>query len=130
MTSQPISLSALKAARAAMIPGVYAWEPHGLLASETDDPTDPIILGELDVSEENGCGIVATHNAADVLIEIALAAKAWRSASNAAAAARLALARATERADIDFGYTQVDEFDKREVAARDAFDAAIAKVTL
>lgn len=79
---------------------------------------------------EHAAAINETMAAAEVLIEIASAAKAWRSASKVAAAARLKLARATERADINFGYAQVDELHRREAAARDAMDAALDKVEL
>lgn len=59
-----VSLSDLKAKRAAMTQG------------EWDDAADGVHLWQ--VSPANATGIVATHNAADVLIEIAEAALAYQ----------------------------------------------------
>lgn len=74
MTS--VSLSDLKAKRAAMTQG--EWE-HGEDAICTTESSGNIYVGSLE-STRDATGIVATHNAADVLIECVSAALAYRDA--------------------------------------------------
>lgn len=54
-------------------------------ADDTTDPSTAVMCPQHEhvaewVTLPNAAGIVATHNAADVLIEVALAALAWRAA--------------------------------------------------
>ena len=104
-----IKLSELKAARAAMTPGPYAAAEanrDGFEFLEIRSPTREVVaMPDDEMADENAAGIVATHNAADVLIEIAEAAKAYEEANlwngfkpdvfSAWCALRVALAKVT-----------------------------------
>ena len=69
-----IKLSELKAARAAMTPGPYAAAEanrDGFEFLEIRNSTREVVaMPDDEMADENAAGIVATHNAADVLIEI------------------------------------------------------------
>ncbi len=78
-----ISLSALKAARQAMSQGRYVYDvDHGTVEAPEAGPNQFLgkTICEMYISNalHNGAGIVATHNAADVLIEIVEAVQEWR----------------------------------------------------
>lgn len=105
--SAVVNLTELAAARARMTQGTWVL----------DDDTPCIYVGDVEVVviadeadnyDGDGPGLVATHNAADVLIEVARAAKAlesaqaqWREQGDATVqfldAARIALRRARPR---------------------------------
>lgn len=88
-----ISLKDLKAARTAMTPGVWRMHtpgcnPNGPICGWTTNhdaegpfggkaATGPDVWTKEEEALADALGIVATHNAADVLIEIAEAALAW-----------------------------------------------------
>lgn len=102
MTIEPISLSELKAKRAAMDRGPWSFDtpepPAGSVdiqgaecrcddKDETIDPWSPDPSGVMCpthdhiaewVTMPNAVGIVATHNAADALLEVTDAALAWK----------------------------------------------------
>jgi len=80
-----IKLSELKAIRAAMTPG--PWEATRSRDEQSDiwidAPSQSHLVGDTRMSERptlDAAGIVATHNAADVLIEIDDAAREYVSA--------------------------------------------------
>lgn len=78
MTS--FSLKDLKSKRAAMTQGEWVSSPEDAEDGEvyTDDPYKIIVRISRAPVEANATGIVATHNAADVLIECVSAALAYR----------------------------------------------------
>ena len=92
--------------------------------------------------ETNAACIVATHNAADVLIEVARAAKAWQAAQAAIKDSQVAwndaaFVAVTSEAEMltrerELRRAEIAEHDAiaNEVTCRDAFYAAMAKVTL
>lgn len=107
MTS--VSLSDLKAKRAAM---------------QYDGSTELLI--ENAIANRNATGIVATHNAADVLIEIAEAALAYEQAKIDAAVIRYTYATADDRSTV--GAQRIEAHDRDEIRCRDAYRAALAKI--
>lgn len=70
------SLKDLKAARASMTPGTWWIEESdgSVSAGEVDNAT---AVGDVDWSDGDIGGVLATHNAADVLIKVVEAALAW-----------------------------------------------------
>lgn len=129
-----ISIGALIEARSKMTPGIYyAWGTT-IMAHEPspDRCDDPALVGCATAGD--AAGIVATHSAADVLIEIARTAKVLQAAQVVSAAARAAFAeaaRALVNADaFEALADEVDEANAQEFRLRALRDAALAKVTL
>lgn len=85
MAGATISLSDLKAKRAAMTQGEWVSSPEDADDGEvyTDDPYKIIVRTGRAPVAANATGIVATHNAADVLIGLAEAALAYEQARKA-----------------------------------------------
>jgi hypothetical protein len=81
---------------------------------------------------ENINGIVATHNAADVLIECVRTDLEFRAANKAAAKARFAWSRADDAGDPGAAalLKAVDDAERHYFACQAAYDAALGKVTL
>lgn len=80
----PLNLTRLRALRAKMTPGEWRTFRHGSMGPRDfvmqmgDEPDNYEIL-----DEDDAAGIVATHAAADTLIEITEAALAWKEARDA-----------------------------------------------
>lgn len=143
-----ISLSDLKAKRAAMTQGEWL-EPEGnrlrgaidavvggvrrqvaQASSEAPSAEDDLDCGPLDIAGPrllaNATGIVATHNAADVLIEIVEAALAYEQAKIDAAVIRYTYATADDRRTV--GARRIEAHDRDEIRCREAYRAALAKI--
>lgn len=84
-----IKLSELKAARAGMSPGVWYAKCAESIDIRTADNGDDFDVAD-DLYPSDGHGIVATHNAVDVILEIVEAALDRDEARQALADARLA----------------------------------------
>ena len=124
-----ISLSDLKSKRAAMTQGEWVSSPGDAEDGEvyTDEPYKIIMRTGRAPVAANATGIVATHNAADVLIEIAEAALAYEQAKIDAAVIRYAYATADDRRTV--GAQRIEAHDRDEIRCREAYRAALAKIT-
>ena len=111
-----IFLSDLKSLRAAMTQGEWERIGYTLVSPEFD-------VGRCD-SPSDTTGIVATHNAADVLIEIAEAALAYEQAKLDAAVVRFALRNNATDEDC----RRIEAHDNDEIRCHDAYKAALAKI--
>ncbi len=113
-----IKLSELQFARAAMAPGEW-WisDGNGDICAGPEGP-DALCIGPVDWEPSNTTGMIHTHNAADVLIEIARAA--------------LEREKILEACD-SLHRLSSEDYEARKVAANAAWEryyAAIAKVSL
>lgn len=108
-----LSLSALKAARAAMTrpPALYKSDGHGNVILIDDEMSCVVARCK---SPTRAAGIVATHNAADTLIEIAEAALAYQKSE----CTGTRCSHPAHRSPYAI------------LATQDALEAALAKVTL
>lgn len=122
-----ISLSDLKAKRAAMTQGEWVSRPEDAEEGEvyTDDEAYKIIvrISRAPVAA-NATGIVATHNAADVLIEIAEAALAYEQAKKDAAVVRYAFRNDSS----DDASRRIEAHDNDEGRCFRAYQTALAKI--
>lgn len=114
--SATVSLSALKSLRAAMTQGEWERLGHTFVSPEYD-------VGRCD-SWSDAEGIVATHNAADVLIEVCAAALAYEQAKIDAAVIRFAL----RNRETDEDCRRIEAHDNDEIRCHDAYKAALAKI--
>lgn len=120
-----VNLTELVEVRAKMTPGKY-----GIVEYDSDGPESALVVVSdsvhiavmsdyriSDNHEANASGIVATHNAADVLIEVVRAAKALEAAEHA-----------WHRHLLGSADDQAAPYDLR--ACREAYAVALAKVSL
>lgn len=117
VSTEQCSLSALRAARAKMTPGEWSDEEarDELCANAVPDDDDAF-------------AIVVTHNAADVLIEIAEAALALRAQERKAERMRFDLDCYKGRGIPDSVLIEAANTEVRLDVCRNAYDAALAKV--
>jgi hypothetical protein len=120
-----IKLSELKAARAEMTPG--EWTADGEYGSihANHEACGISSMGR----RADAVGIVATHNAADVLIEIAEAAKALGPAKKEAARVREMWIRSMDSMAESTWYNQIQITEKLVREIDSALAVALAKVT-
>jgi hypothetical protein len=121
-----VNLTALAEARAKMTPGEYELhDGDDALRIVTSAPNRSALIATMEddyEQEDDGPGLIATHNAADVLIEVARAAKnrdalfdVWRSVT-------------TGHAPTTTDERRVIHLCFEDAVAR--YDIALAKVTL
>jgi hypothetical protein len=125
-------LADLKSKRAAMSRGAWKYDNvNGTVEAPEAGPNRYLgkTVCEMYIAniENNATGIVATHNAVDVLIEIVEAALAYEQAKIDAAVIRYTYATAVDRRTV--GAQRIEAHDRDEIRCREALRAALAKIT-
>lgn len=120
-STEPVSLTDLKAKRSAMTQGEWERMGHTLVSPEYD-------VGRCDAWADAE-GIVATHNDADVLIEIAEAALAMKQAGQEGDEVIAMMGAASSSDDYAAACTLAPRVEERRRDALRRLDAALAKIT-